>query len=1004
MSKELRFDGKVGIVTGAGNGLGRSHAKLLAAHGAAVVVNDLGGGIDGGGKSSKAADLVVEEIKAAGGNAVANYDSVVDGDKIVQTAMDHFGRIDILVNNAGILRDSSFAKMSEADWDLIYQVHVKGSYKVTAAAWPHMREQKYGRIIMTASAAGIYGNFGQANYAMAKLGLTGFSNTLALEGRSRNILCNTIAPLAGSRLTETVLPEELIAALKPEYVSPLVAWLCHEACEESGGLFEVGGGFIGKLRWQRTEGKMFRIGRTMSPELIRDSWATITDFSSATNPSDLASSMQPIMGNIQAGPSKGGNEFIDVDEALGYEFEASESSYDQRDLALYALGVGAGEDPGNDHDLQLVYEMHGKGFKALPSFAVVPAVNEIIGMAKRGEVAPGFRFGIDRLLHGEQYTELVRPLPPKATLKHKSKVKSILDKGKNAVITYETKSYDQDGNLMIVNELTAVIRGAGGWGGERGPSEPVNVAPERAPDLVSEQIIGANQALLYRLSGDSNPLHVDPNMAKAFGFDKPILHGLCTFGHATRHVINACFPDADPRFFKSIKVRFADSVYPGETLVTEMWKDGDLRVIFRCKVKERDKVVISNAAVERYQEIPKPAAKKKVAPKTTQAAPAAAVSIEPNSADVFTGMGRFIAADSSYVSQIQTVFQFRLSDPESVYTVDLKNGPGAVSPGDTAKAECTLELSDANFMAMCTGQADPQKLFFAGDLKISGNVMASQKLTFLEKIDPQLVLDAARARVGASGEAAAPEPSPEDASSWDVFIAMGDFVKRNPDIIKQIGVVYQFKLTDPSSVWTLDAKNGTGFVKEGEVLKPECTLELTDADFMGLVKGDLDPQQLYLGGKLKLSGNVMASQKLTFLQKIDPEQAKDAVMAARAAKGAGSVAAAPMSKPKEAAAPGVFAALEALIAKDANLLKEAAARMQWNITNPDASWSVDAGTAKVCKGQGQSPDVTFTIADDELLGLVKGQSSVETLFQNGTLRVDGDIRVAQRLGFLKSIA
>ncbi len=182
---DLRFDNRVAIVTGAGNGLGRSHALLLASRGAKVVVNDLGGGHTGGGKSSAAADKVVEEIKAAGGEAVANYDSVEDGAKIVQCALDTWKRIDIVINNAGILRDTSFQKMTQDDWDLIYRVHVLGSFRVTHAAWNHMRDAGYGRIIMTASAAGIYGNFGQANYSMAKLGLHGFSQTLAIEGKKR---------------------------------------------------------------------------------------------------------------------------------------------------------------------------------------------------------------------------------------------------------------------------------------------------------------------------------------------------------------------------------------------------------------------------------------------------------------------------------------------------------------------------------------------------------------------------------------------------------------------------------------------------------------------------------------------------------------------------------------------------------------------------------------------------------------------------------------------------
>ena len=211
---------------------------MFASRGAKVVVNDLGTSTTGTGSNSKAADLVVEEIVKAGGQAVANYDSVEDGDKIVKTAVDKWGRVDILVNNAGILRDTSFIKMKDADWDLIFKVHVRGAYKCTKAAWPYMKEQKFGRIIMTSSAAGIYGNFGQANYSAAKLALLGFAQTLAQEGKSSNILVNTIAPIAGSRMTATIMPEDLVKALKPEFVAPLVGYLCSDECKANGETFE----------------------------------------------------------------------------------------------------------------------------------------------------------------------------------------------------------------------------------------------------------------------------------------------------------------------------------------------------------------------------------------------------------------------------------------------------------------------------------------------------------------------------------------------------------------------------------------------------------------------------------------------------------------------------------------------------------------------------------------------------------------------------------------------
>jgi len=248
---ELRFDGKVAIITGAGNGLGRSYAHLLGKRGCKIVVNDLGGSVMGESdkNAERPADKVVNEIKAMGGTAVANYDSVEFGDKIVKTAVDAFGTVDIVINNAGILRDISFQKMKEVDWDLIMKVHLKGSFSVSRAAWNIMREKKYGRIINTGSSAGIYGAFGQANYSTAKLGLWGFTQSLAKEGEKRNIMTNCIAPLAGTRMTETVMPKEVTAALRPEFVAPFVAYLCHESCTDNGALYEVGAGFIARQRW-----------------------------------------------------------------------------------------------------------------------------------------------------------------------------------------------------------------------------------------------------------------------------------------------------------------------------------------------------------------------------------------------------------------------------------------------------------------------------------------------------------------------------------------------------------------------------------------------------------------------------------------------------------------------------------------------------------------------------------------------------------------------------------
>jgi 3-hydroxyacyl-CoA dehydrogenase/3a,7a,12a-trihydroxy-5b-cholest-24-enoyl-CoA hydratase len=861
MSNELRFDGRVAIVTGAGQGLGRSHALLLASRGAKVVVNDLGGSTAGEGKSSETADLVVEEIKQAGGEAVADYASVEDGDAIVRTAMDTWGRVDIVINNAGILRDKSFKNMTDADWDIIFRVHNYGAYKVTKAAWPIMTEQGYGRVLFTTSSAGIYGNFGQTNYGSAKLSLVGLANTLSLEGQRKNVLVNTIAPFAASRLTEGLLPPAVFDSLKPEYVSPLVAYLCSEDSDTTGGVYEVGGGFYSSLRWERTKGKLFRLGRDVSPDDIQSSWKQINDFSEVEHISSVMESLGPIIQNVEAGLSKGGNEFIDVDEALGSKYPDRTSSYDEGDLALYALGVGAATDPNDDEGLRLVYEGHGGGMKALPTFAVIPGTNAILGFAKEGITAPGLHYGLDRLLHGEQYIELVRPLPLKATLTTKGNVKDIWDKGKGALIVTALDSYDEDGDLLIKSEMTAFIRGAGGWGGDRGPSADVNVPPEREPDAVVQDAIPENQALLYRLSGDWNPLHADPGMAKAFGFERPILHGLCTFGYAGRRVLEKFAPDGNPDFFKSIKVRFADNVYPGDTLITEMWKESDQRIVFQCRVKERDSVVISNAAIELFEELPKPKEKTKPAAEASTGG-----AVEPTSADVIAAVSQFLAGNPGIAEKAQTVFQLNLSDPTSVWTIDLK--AGTAGAGESAKPDATLQLSDADYVALQKGEADPIKLFSSGKLKVAGDMMAVNKLEALLKMPFDLVLESAAARLRGGALAAPPAAAPQayDPLAPKLFEALGKRLQEQPSLADEVGAVLQFYVRDPDSKWVVDLKNQPPALKAGETDGATTIITVDDADLVELSSGDTTTQSLFQRGKLRIDGDMQPAHRLNFLK------------------------------------------------------------------------------------------------------------------------------------------
>jgi NAD(P)-dependent dehydrogenase (short-subunit alcohol dehydrogenase family) len=279
----IRYDDRVAIVTGAGAGLGREHALLLASRGARVVVNDPGGSVEGTGSANSAADRVVAEIVAAGGEAVANYASVADregANSIIATAVDKWGRLDILVNNAGILRDKSFHKMEISDFEFVVQVHLMGTVFCTQAAWPVMRAQKYGRVVVTTSISGTLGNFGQTNYGAAKMGVLGLINCLRQEGASYNILTNAISPAARTRMTEALLPESVLEWLKPELVSPAVAWLCSEECNISGEVIAASAGSYSVVRYVQSDGVQFDPGEPVTIEMFAEALPKITDLSS----------------------------------------------------------------------------------------------------------------------------------------------------------------------------------------------------------------------------------------------------------------------------------------------------------------------------------------------------------------------------------------------------------------------------------------------------------------------------------------------------------------------------------------------------------------------------------------------------------------------------------------------------------------------------------------------------------------------------------------------------
>jgi NAD(P)-dependent dehydrogenase (short-subunit alcohol dehydrogenase family) len=295
----IGFDGKVAIVTGAGGGLGRAHALEFAKRGAKVVVNDLGGALDGTGGNSKAAEAVVAEIKAAGGTAIANGASVADDAGVahlVKQTMDAFGRVDILVANAGILRDKSFGKMELKDFAAVMDVHLMGTVKPCKAVWQIMRDQQYGRIVVTTSSTGLYGNFGQTNYGAAKASLVGFMNSLKLEGAKDNIKVNAVCPVAGTRMTENLMPPNVLEMLKPEFVTPAVVFLASEDAP-SGAILTAAAGVFAAARIEETEG--VHLGQKASADDVAANWAKIADFSTATYYSQGSEQFQKLFARLQ---------------------------------------------------------------------------------------------------------------------------------------------------------------------------------------------------------------------------------------------------------------------------------------------------------------------------------------------------------------------------------------------------------------------------------------------------------------------------------------------------------------------------------------------------------------------------------------------------------------------------------------------------------------------------------------------------------------------------------
>ncbi|CRK19572.1 hypothetical protein BN1723_014438 [Verticillium longisporum] len=570
----ISFKGRVVLITGAGSGLGRAYALHFASLGASVMVNDIAD-----------PSAVLEEIRDLGGKAASVIGSAEDGKKNVDATIRAFGRIDVVVNNAGILRDKAFHNMSEALWDPVLSVHLGGTYKNIRAAWPHFVKQGYGRVVNTTSVTGIYGQFGQANYAAAKSAIIGLTRALALEGAKHNILVNVIAPNAGTNMTKSILSDEVSKLFQPAHVAPIVSALASHvtAPSISGGVFEAGSGWFGNTRWEVLKGQSKEV---KSLDEAASLISSLTD-----SPKSYPTTIEANIGlfNQQDGAPKlnsGDVVLANIRKAQSTASKASKFAYTQRDLVLYALSVGA-----KHTELPLVFEGH-KDFTPLPVFGLIPFFNAEAHY-KMDDIMS--KYDLRLLLHVDQFLEIRSPIPLSGVLSTYPKLVQVVDKGKDVLVVQGFTTVDENGNEIFYNETTVLVRKGGGFGGDaqlrdRGPATAKNAPPPRAPDYVVEEKTSEGQAALYRLNGDLNPLHIDPDFSAKGGFPTPILHGLCSLGVAGKHLFQKYGS------FKNLKGKFTSPVLPGQTLKTEMWLENG-KVIFQVVVLETGKNAISGGAV-----------------------------------------------------------------------------------------------------------------------------------------------------------------------------------------------------------------------------------------------------------------------------------------------------------------------------------------------------------------------------------------------------------------------
>ena len=446
-------------------------------------------------------------------------------------------------------------------------------------------------------------------FVTAKAGLIGFAKSLAKEGEKYNVFTNVIAPNAGTRMTETVLPSDIVEALKPEFCVPPVLYLASEECQENGGTFETGGGWTAKVKYFRTEGAVLPPNQRSSPEALRDRWDEVADFSKselhATDSAmETAEHVVNVAKSVVESSQRGSKTLSTWKDAVGMSLPTIKFEYCPDRTILYALGIGCSQT--NPKDMQYIYEGHDN-FAAFPTFGVIPAQDCLFQL----EGIPDIPVDLSRLLHGESYLELIKPFPKNGKLITKAKVADIVDKKSGALFVLDAITTDaESGDHIAYNQFVVFVKGAGGFGGPRQSDKqramPVMNESERnrSPDAERLEQIPMDQNAIYRLSGDKNPMHIDKNFSMLGGFDKPILHGLCSLGIATRHVVDT-FSNAK---FESVKVRFSKPVLPGQNVRTKMWKrkvEGDkFMVLYQTVVEETGDVALSGCVTMNGSDVP----------------------------------------------------------------------------------------------------------------------------------------------------------------------------------------------------------------------------------------------------------------------------------------------------------------------------------------------------------------------------------------------------------------